>query len=103
MANKLFQYRPGMGVVPLEEIAEKQSFHSVIGDEMSPTLHPVTGEVIESKSKFRRRTKDVGCVEVGNDLLSQRKREAPVTKATSEGLKKFLWDSIDRAYHNNKG
>lgn len=45
---------------------------SVIDDTMPATVHPVTGEYIESKRKFRQRTKASGCVEVGNESLELR-------------------------------
>ena len=34
------------------------SSHYVIQDSMDATWHPVTGEMIDSKSRFRRRTKE---------------------------------------------
>lgn len=43
------------------------SSHYVIQDSMDATWHPVTGEMIDSKSRFRRRTKESGCEELGND------------------------------------
>ena len=47
----------------------------IIRDEMDPTRHMGTGEYFTSKAKFRQRTKDIGCVELGNDpsLLKPRK------------------------------
>lgn len=40
---------------------------AIISDTMQPARHMVTGEVLDSKSQFRSRTKDAGCVELGND------------------------------------
>ena len=45
----------------------------VIGDEMPPTRHMVTGEFFTSKAKFRSRTRDVNCVEVGNETATMLK------------------------------
>lgn len=39
----------------------------LIRDHMAPVQHPVTGEILDSKSAFRARTRDAGCVELGND------------------------------------
>lgn len=48
--------------------------HAVIQDSMSPTWHPATGEILESKSAFRRATKAAGCEEYGNDVPKSRDR-----------------------------
>lgn len=39
----------------------------VISDIMPPTRHPVTGQLMDSKSEFRKVTKVNGCIEVGDD------------------------------------
>lgn len=39
-----------------------------------PLLHPVTGKVHESKSTFRRDTKNSGCIELGNDAPRHSKK-----------------------------
>ncbi len=44
----------------------------VITDTMDHTWHPVTGEMIDSKSKFREITRSAGCDEVGNDRFPER-------------------------------
>jgi hypothetical protein len=64
---------------------------------MTPTWHPADDKIYTSKSEFRRTTKLYGYTEVGNDLISQRKRTNPITTHNSERLKKALWDNIDRA------
>lgn len=45
-----------------------------ISDHMDPTVHMATGEVIDSKSKFRQRTREAGCVEVGNEKFPEREK-----------------------------
>lgn len=40
---------------------------AIISDSMQPARHMVTGEILDSKSQFRSRTRDAGCVELGND------------------------------------
>lgn len=48
--------------------------HSVIQDSMNPTWHPATGEILDSKSAFRKATKAAGCEEFGNDVPKTRDR-----------------------------
>ena len=50
----------------------KSSAPHVISDTMIPTKHMATGEVLDSKSKFRRATKAAGCVEIGNEPIKPR-------------------------------
>ncbi len=40
-----------------------------VRDEIPPTPHPCTGQVMTSLSEFRKVTKANGCVEVGNESL----------------------------------
>lgn len=42
-------------------------FPSIIRDQMEATLHPATGQVIDSKSAFRAVTRARGYEEVGNE------------------------------------
>jgi hypothetical protein len=41
--------------------------HAIHQDTMSPTWHPATGETFDSKSAFRRVTKEKGYVEIDDD------------------------------------
>lgn len=41
----------------------------IVRDSMDAAVHPVTGEVMDSKSAFRAVTKAHGLVEVGNEAL----------------------------------
>lgn len=41
----------------------------VLRDKMDPTVHPITGKMMDSKSEFRRVTRANGCVEVGNEPM----------------------------------
>lgn len=45
----------------------KVETHAIHQDTISPTLHPATGEYLDSKSTFRRRTKELGYVEIDDD------------------------------------
>lgn len=55
-----------------KDAAARKHFHSVIQDSMNPTWHPANGKIIDSKAKFRRITKDAGCIEIGNEEQKQR-------------------------------
>lgn len=55
---------------------------SIISDTMGLTRHPATGEYLDSKSRFRQRTRDAGCIEVGNEAPQDRRRwEMPDVRA----------------------
>ena len=41
--------------------------HSIIQDTIDPLRHPGTGELYESKSAFRRKSKELGYVEIDDD------------------------------------
>lgn len=45
----------------------KVETHAIHQDTISPTFHPATGEYVDSKSAFRRRTKELGYVEIDDD------------------------------------
>lgn len=102
MPRKLYRYEKGKGLVELSEDRSSEPFHAVIGDDIAPVWHPADNKIYTSKSEFRRTTKLFGYTEVGNDLISQQKRKPPEIKQSSEKMKKFLWDTIDRAYYNGK-
>jgi hypothetical protein len=91
-------------MVPIEEYRGKQrqanQAPSVIPDEMDPTWHPATGEIMTSKRKFRQMTKDSGCIEVGDQmpymekLAEQRKERFERGEITSE---RELHQDVERA------
>lgn len=53
-----------------DALSEQTRSHAIHEDSMPPTMHPTTGEVFDSKSAFRARTKSLGYEEVGNDYKS---------------------------------
>ena len=68
---------------------------AIISDTMDALVHPVTGKRCDSKSQFRRMTKDAGCVELGNDMP-----DAPV-KAPVGDLKTDIAEAmqmLDQGY-----
>lgn len=54
--------------IPYEK-PKKTEVHNVIGDEMSPLLHPMTNEVVTSKRLFRAKTRIHGGLEIGTERL----------------------------------
>lgn len=50
----------------------KSSAPFVISDTMDPTKHMGTGEVLDSKAKFRQATKASGCIEIGTEAIKPR-------------------------------
>jgi hypothetical protein len=51
-----------------------------ISDHMDPTMHMVTGAIIDSKSQFRKMTREAGCEEVGNDMPPRLKEPEKVDR-----------------------
>jgi hypothetical protein len=45
----------------------------VISDEMSASVNHADGRVYTSKAKFRAATKSMGCIEIGNEKIPERK------------------------------
>jgi len=63
----------------------------VISDNMAPAKHMATGQVIDSKAKFRQATKAAGCIELGNEPIKSR---APIPldrSARREAIKKSIY------------
>lgn len=68
-------------LVPYNQRKQRGVVHFVIDDTMPETWHPCTGELINSKSRFRQITKQHGCIEYGNErLVDKRNLEEPGTK-----------------------
>jgi hypothetical protein len=61
----------------------------LVSDHMDPLMHPCTGEMIDSKSRFRAVTRAHGCFELGND--------APVAQKRAGFDRNRLRADIDRA------
>lgn len=102
-----FVYRPGHrkanenGMVDSRFVAPKgtPARHYVIGDEMPPTRHMATGEMFTSKAKFRQRTRDVGCVEVGNDrqAMPRERKAIPLDRgARREAIRRSIHELRNR-------
>lgn len=59
------------------------TFPYIIRDGMAPTLHMADGQTYDSKSKFRRVTRDHGLIEVGTDNVVSPK---PKLRRASEDI-----------------
>ncbi len=82
MGRIKYVYRVGVGLVEVERDGVSVSGSAVqdvkgvniIKDRMRPLLHPCTGQMIDSKSRFRKITKAHGCVEVGGSFAEHKKQ-----------------------------
>ena len=70
-------------------------------DTIPPTWHPADGKIYDSKSQFRKVTKEHGCVEMGNDwrradgsINRWAYASAPKTESPKETLIKVLRGEI---------
>lgn len=97
---RVFVYRQGRGVIPIEEAEPLPSWEpnkGVICDTlMKPLEHPANGQMYDSKSAFRAATRANGCYEVGNDLVGKPKRSGNKDKESfpKEKIYKQLHDRI---------
>ncbi len=63
----------------------------VISDNMDGLKHHGTGKITDSKSQFRRMTKDAGCVEVGNETIKPRKPIPLDRRQRKEDIAKVIY------------
>lgn len=70
----------------------------IMQDEMPATRHMATGEYFTSKAKFRQRTRDTGCVEVGNDSsLTRPRRPATLDRGKRrEDIQRAIYELRNR-------
>lgn len=72
---------------PLTEMPRRpteRASAAVISDTMDHTWHPLTGEYIDSKSRFRQITRENGGYEVGNDMGPARPQSHRPTRPGSD-------------------
>ncbi len=93
------EYRANYGLIewgPLPQSKPRERAQNVapyvISDTMDGTWHPATGQVLDSKSKFRRITRELGLTEVGNERMMPREpstvsRPGPDIKRAIEELR----------------
>lgn len=74
-----YLYRPGhpqadeFGMIDAD-LANKDHTTAphIISDHMEPIKHHGTGRILDSKSEFRKDTRAVGCIEIGNEQIKPR-------------------------------
>lgn len=77
-----FVYRSGK-LVPKETAPPREGRGpSVISDSMDALIHPMTGKMMDSKSRFRAVTRAKGGVEVGNEKLVDRRSTVGLDSGT---------------------
>ena len=69
-------------------VSRPAAFPAIISDHMGALLHPANGKQYDSKSAFRRVTKEHGLVELGNDAPMSRPEYKP------EGVRDDVINSI---------
>ena len=72
-----------------------RKLHFIQEDTMGALRHPATGEMIDSKSKFRQATKNSGCVELGDQQVKQEMQYA-------SGLRDDLSSSIEQLQRSGR-
>lgn len=77
--------------------APKNAAPGIIRDTIDATWHPADGRHYDSKSEFRRVTKDHGCEEVGNELQSDRRVINQISKADVARA----YEMVRQGYHPN--
>lgn len=68
----------------------------VISDTMAPTKHMGTGEVLDSKAKFRQATRASGCVEIGTEAIKPRKPILLDRGARREAIRRSIYELRNR-------
>lgn len=72
--------------------AQNNETHAVHQDSMEPLKHPVTGEIVDSKTRWNQINKERRLEVVGNDLLSKQPRSIP-DRLTEERIR----DAMEKA------
>jgi hypothetical protein len=72
-------------------------FPAIIRDTMDAAWHPATGEMMDSKSRFREVTKAHGLVEVGNDCQNRQNPAADLAKDRKQDIAE-AWQMVEQGY-----
>lgn len=88
-------------LAPPPAAANGQRVH-VISDVMDACKHMATGEVLDSKSEFRKRTRAAGCVEVGNDPASTRERRPEPSTVGADDVRRAISDWNNMPSHRRE-
>ena len=74
-----------------------QRFPSIRRDTMDAAVHPATGAVMDSKSRFREVTKAHGLVEVGTDNLTNRNPPRESRESRKRDIKRAI-EMVEQGY-----
>lgn len=81
MSRATYVWREGIGIIEkhlASDPHERSQAFGVITDTMAiAAAHPCTGKMMDSKSAFRRVTREHGCIEVGTETASPGKPYSP--------------------------
>jgi hypothetical protein len=81
------------GMVPKHLVGyEPSNAPYVISDNMAPMKHMATGEVMDSKARFRQATRAAGCVEIGNEPIINRAPEKLDGGKRRDDIRKAIYD-----------
>lgn len=91
MSRGFYRYIDGK-VVQIDGEPEVSARVQIITDSLPPggVWHPADGKRYESKSRFRQATKALGCVEVGNEPMKDRRDIKP------KGVKADILEAYQR-------
>lgn len=64
----------------------------IISDTMIPLKHMGTGQVIDSKAKYRQATRASGCIELGNEPIKPRVPVKLDSGQRREAIRKTIYD-----------
>lgn len=71
---------------------------AIISDHMEPTKHMGTGRIHDSKSEFRKDTKAVGCIEIGNEQLKPREPIRLDKRKRAEDIRRTIYELKNGRY-----
>ena len=72
-------------------------FPAIHRDASDPIMHPATGQVFDSKSRFREVTKAHGLVEVGTDNLTNRNTRHDDVKQRKQDIAQAI-EMVEQGY-----
>lgn len=101
MAKQKFVWRNGtfVDITNGDPANLKKEVHSVIQDSMDGLLHPLTREVIDSKSKFNRTTIDNGGTCIGNEDVGKIQEVVEKNKPRATGVGQVIaknWEILEQ-------
>lgn len=94
MSRETFVWRDGE-LVPKAEAAPLNVAPYVQSDVMRPLRHPITGKLMDSKSKFRAVTRAHGCTEIGTEKMVDRRPQTTAMPSVKPDIYR-AWDEASR-------